>query len=135
MEIEQKERERIEADVDAYIKKLWHDVNSPNTKSPKIVEAIAHFRAGKQSEHLYLQKEVIQPKDKRISELEAELKEVTKRKEDLNGALRFAFDEQEKLEAENKALREAAINIMTATRNTEQKAYEAMHKLLTKNEG
>jgi len=61
MEIEQKERERIEADVDAYIKKLWHDVNSPNTKSPKIVEAIAHFRAGKQSEHLYLQKEVIQP--------------------------------------------------------------------------
>jgi hypothetical protein len=61
MEIEQKERERIEADIDAYIKDLWHDVHSPNNNSPKIVEAITHFRAGKQSEHLHFQKEVIQP--------------------------------------------------------------------------
>ena len=74
MKIEQKERERIEADIDAYIKDLWHDVHSPNNNSPKIVEAITHFRAGKQSEHLHFQKEVIQPKDKRISELEAENK-------------------------------------------------------------
>jgi uncharacterized Fe-S cluster-containing radical SAM superfamily enzyme len=144
MEIEQKERERIEADIDAYIKDLWHDVHSPNNNSPKIVEAITHFRAGKQSEHLHLQKEVIQPLRKSL--------------EDEQATAQHWLTEYKKLEAEIKALREAAQNLVTAIEqrsffqegyrngsasisevmaagDVEVKAYEAMGKLLTKNEG
>ena len=111
MEIEQKERERIEADIDAYIKDLWHDVNSPNNNSPKIVEAITHFRAGKQSEHLHLQKEVIQPLRKSL--------------EDEQATAQHWLTEYKKLEAEIKALREALGNSLQIMEQTvsNRKAY------------
>ena len=130
MEIEQKERERIEADIDAYIKDLWHDVHSPNNNSPKIVEAITHFRAGKQSEHLHFQKEVIQPKDKRISELEAEIKALREAAQNLVTAI-----EQRSFFQEGYRNGSASISEVMAAGDVEVKAYEAMGKLLTKNEG
>jgi len=105
MEIEQKERERIEADIDAYIKDLWHDVNSPNKNSPKIVEAITHFRSGKQSEHLHLQKEVIQPLRKQYNDLGVKFDKEVERwheRDEKEREIRY------KLEAKNKALMEAA---------------------------
>jgi len=174
MEIEQKERERIEADIDAYIKDLWHDVHSPNNNSPKIVEAITHFRAGKQSEHLHLQKEVIQPMQSVMIAAAEEIQRCWPTHCDAEGygptnlmhRLEKGIPSQygytagafAKLEAEIKALREAAQNLMTAIEqrsffqegyrngsssisevivagDVEVKAYEAMGKLLTKNEG
>jgi hypothetical protein len=103
-----------------------------------------NYFKGKQSEHLHLQKEVIQPLRKSL--------------EDEQATAQHWLTEYKKLEAEIKALREAAQNLVTAIEqrsffqegyrngsasisevmaagDVEVKAYEAMGKLLTKNEG
>jgi len=146
MEIEQKERERIEADIDAYIKDLWHDVHSPNNNSPKIVEAITHFRAGKQSEHLHFQKEVIQPLRKQYNDLGVKFDKEVERwqeRDEKERSIRF------KLEAENKALRDLLGEVRRTFGNDtmvvqilpERDSYytpiwiKKIDQLLTKNEG
>lgn len=75
MEIEQKERERIEAESkDVFKDELNFDASDLPTVKFHIFKKIESWENGKEHEHLHLQREVIQPKDKRILELEAENK-------------------------------------------------------------
>jgi len=78
MEIEQKERKRIEA----LIGQKWEEVNYQLHNSGGVNPTA--FRLGFLSANTHLQKEVIQPKDKRISELEAEIKALREAKPTVN---------------------------------------------------
>jgi len=132
MEIEQKERERIARSY--YDSGILRDA---------FVDSVIWAKGG-EAEHLHLQKEVIQPLRKSL--------------EDEQATAQHWLTEYKKLEAEIKALREAAQNLVTAIEqrsffqegyrngsasisevmaagDVEVKAYEAMGKLLTKNEG
>jgi len=130
MEIEQKERERIEAKYPTErqgleVKTMFHWMDVQLSRQGSAME-----------EHLHLQKEVIQPLRKQYNDLGVKFDKEVERwqeRDEKERSIRF------KLEAENKALREERdrhCQMISNMREIIGKSIDsAIDQLLTKNEG